>query len=554
MLRVVRELPIATRSTARLAGLALRLSARGYAQLPGADWGMDDGTIARFQRDAALQVPGDGPNRFAARAAFLNSDEHRARWLQWRADQLHQFYRRVQQTLAAAHSGATLCLAGAEMFSGAEIEAELRPVLPPRNTLVESLLCAGIDLRQYQDDRTIVLLRPERIAPHERLGAQAIDLEINQMPDVDEGFRNLPCPGSLFFHCPQEARVASPDQQGPLKSASTWLLTQAAPFGGGEPAAIRPQPRGDGFANPPRRRLDAHPGPGRGNARRGGDLSPVAGPAVFRGGGSAGRPVLAAGDVSLCRLPRPHVHVRRQRRAVFGHRPGAGRCAAGLPTPGPGQPRLGGTLRPDGDGFRWQVELGPYELAAATLSDPDAKLHHPQASIPGAIAASLAAKIRQLGARAAALRTPPALWPWTIPVSSGLPRPRNPCPAGPSPAGPASPCNSTRRRNTPAGAPCGSRAAGRSPASSAAGSSRPPRDGFRCPFGSASPTPPANPRSAWRWKESSTDATIIASPPSANRRPPESRLRPSPASGGNTSSRSTIYRWKGFLRCTSVST
>ena len=48
-------------------------------------------------------------------------------WLQWRADQLHQFYRRVQQTLAAGHSGATLCLAGAEMFSGPEIEAQLRP-------------------------------------------------------------------------------------------------------------------------------------------------------------------------------------------------------------------------------------------------------------------------------------------------------------------------------------------------------------------------------------------------------------------------------------------
>jgi hypothetical protein len=72
-------------------------------------------------------------------------------------------------------------------------------------------------------------------------------------------------------------------------------------------------------------------------------------------------------------------------------------------------PRLGGTLRPDGDGFQWQVELGPYELAAAALSEPEARLHHPRASIAAAVASSLALKIRQLGARAAALREPSAI-------------------------------------------------------------------------------------------------------------------------------------------------
>ena len=89
-----------------------------------------------------------------------------------------------------------------------------------------------------------------------------------------------------------------------------------------------------------------------------------------------------------------------------------------------------------------------------------------------------------------------------------------------------------RRRNTAAAAPCGCPATGRSPAWSAVGSSRPPPDGFPCPSGSASPTQRSNPSCVWRWKESSTDATIIASPPSASRKAPASPAWPSPTSGG----------------------
>ena len=53
--------------------------------------------------------------------------------------------------------------------------------------------------RVYQNDPQIVLFRPERILPGTQLGARAIDLEVAQLPDADEYFRNLPLPGSLFF-------------------------------------------------------------------------------------------------------------------------------------------------------------------------------------------------------------------------------------------------------------------------------------------------------------------------------------------------------------------
>ena len=172
-----------------------------------------------------------GEKRFAARAAFLTSDEQRGRWLQWRAAECHKFYHRIQETLAAARPEMPLYLAGAEMLAGPEIEAELRPTLPRRSSLAMAFLHAGIDLRLFRDDAQVVLLRPQRVLPAAQLTAQAIDLELAQMSEAASFFRGLPQAGSLFFHPPQEVRVPSFDQKVAIKSSSALLLTQAVPSG-----------------------------------------------------------------------------------------------------------------------------------------------------------------------------------------------------------------------------------------------------------------------------------------------------------------------------------
>jgi hypothetical protein len=406
MLTVVRELARRYARHRSFAGLALRLSAYGYAQLPGPEWGMDDATIARFERQTHGRVPGAGPRRFAARAAFLNADDHRAAWLQWRADELHRFYGRVRQALAAERADARLYLAGAEMLCGAEIEAELRPVLPPKNTLIDALLHAGIDPRQYQEDQRLVLLRSERIVPGARLNAQAVDLEINQMPDADTCFRGLPCPGSLFFHAPQELHIPSFDQRCPFRSASASLVTQSVPSaalnrqrfihslavmdsqviidGGWLLSMGQEESLADLVAI--YRRLPAV----RFNDIEEIKGQPTAQPVTFRWASCRGRTYLYAVNDAPFAVS-----------AAVGVEAAAG-CQLDTLAPS----RHGGALRQDAGGLHWSVELGPYDLAAATLSDPAARLANPEVSIPPAAAAALAAYIHQLGLRAAALRTP----------------------------------------------------------------------------------------------------------------------------------------------------
>jgi hypothetical protein len=406
MLSAVRELVQRYAHHPSFRGLALRLSAYGYAQLPGPEWGMDDATIARFEHDTGVQVPGSGEKRFAARATFLTSDEQRVRWLQWRAAECHKFYHRIQEALAAARPEALLYLAGAEMLTGPEIEAELRPTLPRRSSLALAFLNAGVDLRLFRDDAQVVLLRPQRILPTMQLTGQAIDLELAQMPETASFFRSLPQTGSLFFHAPQEVRVPSFDQKVAIKSSSALLLTQAVPSGmqnrqrfaeslagcdaqvlidGGWMLPLGQEAATQRFAAafrrlPPLHFTDAdesHPGQA----------------VVFRWASFEGKTYAYAVNTT------PYPTSAQVRVAASPN------CAID-DISGSGRP---GRLKSESDGISWIIGLEPYDLAAIALSEPDVKLFQPQASLPSDITESIAQRIRQLGARAVALRNPPLM-------------------------------------------------------------------------------------------------------------------------------------------------
>jgi hypothetical protein len=407
VLAVLRELVQRYGQHPSFAGLAVRLSAYGYAQLPGPEWGMDDATIARFEQDAHLRVPGEGRERFAARSAFLNSDAHRDAWLQWRADQCCRFYRRVRDMLSAVRPDAPLYLAGAEMFAGAEMAASLRPALPPKATLAEALLAAGFDPRHYQEDRGLVLLRPERIVPAGKLAAQAAELELGQMPEADFYFHGLPRPGSLFFHPPQEVHVPSFDQKSPFKQSFAWLVTEAVPSGAQNRrrfvhslATMDSQILVDGgwllplgqedatrsvaaaFRSLPPLRFTAVEGPAGGSQ-----------PVTLRTASVGGRTyVYAVNDAPFGTLVR--VPLQASPECTLRELSGLRKIAP---------------LTRDADGAAWIADLEPYDLLAIELSEAGVRVGAPQVQLPAAVETALGQRIRQLGTRAAALRNPPLL-------------------------------------------------------------------------------------------------------------------------------------------------
>ena len=411
MLDVLREVAERYAQHPSLAGLGVRLSSDGYAQLPGPDWGLDDVTIAQFQRDTRLQVPGTGPQRFAQRAAFLGQEPNRRAWLEWRAAQLSKFYRRAAEELAEIRPGNRLYLAGAGMIGGQELEIELRPSLPRRSTIAAALLRVGIDARFYQGDRqSVVLLRPERFASQSSLGARAADLEINQMSDFDRYFQTTANSGSLFFHQPREVRIESFDQKSPFKPSYTWLVSQPMPSGQQNRrrfihsmAALDAQVMIDGGWLLPMgqeestrdlaatyRALPAVRFQPVGNY----PATEAAQPVTFRSSSQGGRTYLyAVNDAPFAATARVQVEA----------------------SPGCRVEELSGLRKitklqaDDGAGKYWEVQLEPYDLVAVQFSEPNVQFSNPHARWPNAVEAALGSQIRRLGARAAALRNPPSL-------------------------------------------------------------------------------------------------------------------------------------------------
>lgn len=411
MLAVLRELAERYAQHPSFAGLSVRLAADGYAQLPGPDWGLDDVTIAQFERDAKLQIPAEGPQRFAQRAAFLAREPHRRAWLEWRAAQLSKFYHRAYDELAAIRSGSRLYLAGAGMIGGPDLEAELRPALPRRTTIAAALLRVGIDAHHYQDDRQrIILLRPERLLPQSHLAACAADLEIGQMADVDRYFQTNGTAGSLFFHQPREVRIDSFDQKNPFKPGSMLLVSQTLPSSQQNRrrfihslATLDSQVMIDGgwllplgYEDTLRDLVAAYRTLPSIHFQTVGSrqLADAAQPVTFRSGTHGGRTYLyAVNDAPFPITAR--VHVEASPACRIDELTGTRKIAP---------------LKADaGSGMSWEVRLEPYDLVAAQVSEPTAQFSNPQATCPEVVENVLGSQIRKLGARAVALRSPPAL-------------------------------------------------------------------------------------------------------------------------------------------------
>lgn len=408
MLGVVQDLVARYGHHPAFGGLAVQISSQGYAQLPGPQWGMDDATIERFSQDARVKVPGEGADRFAQRAEYLNGPG-RAAWLDWRAEIVHQFYRQMHAIAGGMRRESRLYLAGGNALAGEQWDWQWRPTLTRRTAVSDALLQIGIDPQRYANQNEIVLLRSERVVPSGAEGAWAVSQELLHSPDFDRCYQGLAVPGSLFYHPPQELRLESFDGRSPFRPAYTLLIAQIARsdsqnrrrfvrslaaldsqvmFDGGWLLPMGQQQTLDSLVAS-YRRLPAVP-----FARvDDGDGLATSQPVVCRYATYAGRTyVYLANDSPL------EVTVRVPLSA-------ASTCRLEELS---GQ-RSVEPLRQEPQGTVWIAELEPYDLLAVQISQPDVKPGRPQVLLPGSLETALEQRIRELGGRTAALRTPPPL-------------------------------------------------------------------------------------------------------------------------------------------------
>ncbi|MEN6452269.1 MAG: hypothetical protein ABFC96_17395, partial [Thermoguttaceae bacterium] len=405
MLGVLREVSSRYAGHPAFAGLAVRLSADGYAQLPSPDWTLDDATISRFEHDTGLRVPGEGTQRFAQRATFLADPAHRQLWLQWRCCQVTDFYRRVAEEVASLRANGRLYLAAAEMIGSPELEAALRPALPRRATLAATLAQVGIDPQRLNEQPGLMFLQANRVAPEADLASRAAELEIAQMPDADHGFHTPGGAGSLFFRSPRQIHIESFDQKSPFRPGAAWLVSQPSPSDWQNRqrfvrslASLDSQVIVDGgWALPAgqedsvRRLIAAYRAlPAVRFETVAGASSAGSQPATFRA-------AIRGGQTYLYAVNDSPIPVTGRLRIEAGSQ-----CRVEELT---GLRKIAPLRNDDESGLRWEVALEPYDLVAVRLSEP-ATCSHPEANWPESVEAELGSAIRRLGARAAALRTP----------------------------------------------------------------------------------------------------------------------------------------------------
>jgi hypothetical protein len=238
MIAIVHELVGRYGAHPSFAGLSIELAADTYTQLPGQLWPLDDTTIARYEHDTGIHVPGEGSSRFLTRAQFLakspQGNPANVTWINWRAGQLAKFYARLRAEVASnPQTTHQLYLTSTNLFDTAEAQHALRPALPPAARIDDALYAFGIRSDMILSDPGIVFLRPERLAPPGRLAAQGVDIEVNRAASLDAVLSKQSATGAVFYHEPQRTRLASFDAKNPFgkNQPPAALASQFSPAG-----------------------------------------------------------------------------------------------------------------------------------------------------------------------------------------------------------------------------------------------------------------------------------------------------------------------------------
>lgn len=234
MFQVIRELLDRYGHHPALAGLAIQLSGDGYAQLPPLDWGLDDATVGRFERDTRILLAATGPDRFAARHALLTG-QHADVWRAWRAARVTQFYDQLAALLRSNNNQRRLLLTTEQSLSHPQLAARIRPNILAESRVDATLLDLGIHRQWLQRVPGIVVCPTRYVEPMVPLPDRAADLELNEAFAAWQVNPASPS-AALLYHRPQRLRVTSFAAKSPFKVAGdVEIVSQPLPHG----AAVR---------------------------------------------------------------------------------------------------------------------------------------------------------------------------------------------------------------------------------------------------------------------------------------------------------------------------
>jgi len=124
---------------------------QGWNALPNMSWGYDDWTIAYFEKDTGIKVPGKLGDalRFRERYNFLTGPQ-REKWIAWRCEKVFDYHRRMLARIQKAKPEARLFFNWFGLDRRHALSADM----------LDQMREVGMDWRKYANEQDIVIIPP----------------------------------------------------------------------------------------------------------------------------------------------------------------------------------------------------------------------------------------------------------------------------------------------------------------------------------------------------------------------------------------------------------
>ena len=210
-----------------LGGVSLVCRPNSWTLLPGRQYGYDRATIGRFLDSLPQAQVQPLASASDQELRQLVQGEARELWIQWRCDQMSEFYLRLANIVSTILPEGRLLIAPIDLHKNTELASVLSPNLHSSVDVKTLLKRVGFDPDRLRDSPAIVLLNPQTYPSTTSLAKTRVTRQTTALADFHSFFRSKNNDsGTQFYQQGTWAHFAQLQQVSPFDSQAGRLIRQ----------------------------------------------------------------------------------------------------------------------------------------------------------------------------------------------------------------------------------------------------------------------------------------------------------------------------------------
>ena len=183
-----------------MGGVSLMCRPNSWTMLPGRRYGYDRKTIGRFLTSLPQPPESSEPAQGDQNLIHHVLGDFREQWVQWRSDQMSDFYLRLSTVIKTGLPEGRLLIAPINLHKNAEVASALSPNLHSSVDVAPLLQRLGLDPGRLEESESIVLLNPQPLPSTTSLPDARIGRQTNELASFHSFFQSAKREtGTLFY-------------------------------------------------------------------------------------------------------------------------------------------------------------------------------------------------------------------------------------------------------------------------------------------------------------------------------------------------------------------